>query len=221
MNSPDLAQKPENNREWRQKTISELFHTVSQPLTGLHCLLEVSLMKRQTAEGYRRDIQKAVEATSRLVESLRQARELAEAQDPGNCELVNFPKMVEEIAGEFSPLLEATHIKSSISVNPEAFVHADPAKLRRCVFYLFDSILHDLPLGSELFISTEAHVGVRFYIGPRIAQFSLKLPDAPSEEVSRSVAIAQRSLEAIGGRLFWSESPQGRSFWGALPTVPV
>jgi signal transduction histidine kinase len=217
MNSPGLAAMPEINNEWRQRTISELFHTVSQPLTGLHCLLEVALMKKQTAEGYRRDIQKALEATSRLVESLRQARELAEAQDPGPCELVNFPRLVQEIAAEFGPLLEAMHIKPIVSDCPEYFVRANPEKLRRCMFYLFDNVLHDLPLGSDLFVSIEPRSTAKFYIGPRITQFSLKLPDVPSEDTGWSVSIAKRALEAVGGRLCWSESPQGRSFWGELP----
>lgn len=203
--------------EWREKTISELFHMISQPLTGLHCLLEVSLLKKQKAEGYRRDIQQALEAASRLVESLRQARELAEADTPGDLKIVDLSQVVRDVAAEFAPLLEMTHTAPITSFDNAVFVRADREKLRRAIFYLFDNVLHDLPLGSELFLVTEIQIGAVFYIGPRMPEASLSVPDSAGVGQTRAVAIAERTLESIGGRILRSESPQGRSFWMEMP----
>jgi signal transduction histidine kinase len=219
MNSRDrVPPKTEDvDYEWREQTISELFHTISQPLTGLHCLLEVSLLKMQKAEGYRRDIQQALEAASRLVESLRQAREMAEAENPGNLKVVDLSQVVRDVAAEFAPLLEMTHNAPITSLDNEVSVRADMEKLRRAIFYLFDDVLHDLPLGSELFLATEVQIGAVFYIGPRMAEASLSIPDDREAVATRTIAIAERTLQSIGGRVCRSESPQGRSFWVELP----
>lgn len=202
--------------EWREKTISELFHMISQPLTGLHCLLEVSLLKKQKAEGYRRDIQKALEAASRLVESLRQARELAEADQPGELELIDLSQIVRDVTAEFAPLLEMTHTTLITSHSNEILVRANRERLRRSAFYLFDNVLHDLPLGSVLFIATEIQEGAVFYIGPQRPEDRLSAPDIRGLQ-PHAVAIAVRSLESVGGRVCSCESPQGRSFWVEMP----
>jgi len=217
MNSPDLAVGPELAEcELRRNIVSELFHVISQPLTGLHCLLEISLMKKQKAEDYRRDIQKAIEATNRLVESLRQARELAEADDPGELRKVDLSATAREVMAEFEPLLEATHVKARLSLAPELTVKAEPEKLRRAIFYVVDNVLHDLPLGSELIVSTELDSTAIFYIGASAREPSFTFPESEIEE-ARPVTISRRRIEAIGGRLRRSEAREGRSYWIELP----
>jgi signal transduction histidine kinase len=192
---------------------------ISQPLTGLHCLLEVSLLKKQKAEGYRRDIQKALEAASRLVESLRQARELAEAEQPGDVELLDLSQIVSDVAEEFAPLLQMTHITPITSIRREIPVLANRERLRRSVFYLFDNVLHDLPLGSVFFVSTEIQQGAVFYIGPHSLGNWLSAPDGSRGVQPHAIAIAERSLEAIGGRVCSQETSEGRAFRVEMPVV--
>lgn len=212
MSSSELTPSTEPaSREWREKSLSELYHVISQPLTGLHCLLEVSLMKRQTAAGYRRDIQTALEATSRLAEALRQARELAEAEFPGELEQVDLSALVQDVLAEFEPLLQANHITAVVELAEAAVVDANAAKLRRAVFYLFDDVLQDLPLGNRLFVSTavgEFHV---LYLGQSLAsecwEGMTNIADTP-----RSLAVADRTVAAMGGRLFSAGEGQGRAF---------
>jgi len=199
---------------WREKTISELFHVISQPLTGLHCLLEVSLLKKQKSDGYRRDIQAAIEAASRLVESLRQARELAEAENPGALVALDLTGIVRDVVSEFGPILESSHSNVVANLGDSVWIHGNHERLRRAIFYLFDSVLHDLPLGNDLFITTTSGVVGSFYIGAS--------PEDPSnkrafEHPRRAVAIAARTIESVGGRLHGIEQNNGKSFWVEFP----
>ncbi len=215
MNSLDLV--PISDDEWRQKTISELFHLISQPLTGLHCLLEVSLMKKQTAAGYRRDIQTAIEATSRLADSLRRAREMAEADSAGDPHRLEISALLRQVVSEFAPLMEATHITPEFKL-VNALVQADEGKLQRAIFYLLDDILRDLPLGSQLMIAMECNEKIELRLGgnlPRSAMEAIQLPTLDSPTVS----VAYRSLRAIGGRVFRGESAAGRCYLIELPLL--
>ena len=64
--------------------LSEVFHELSQPLTSLHCGLELSLRRDQSVEELRASIQSALENTARLRQRLVFMRGLNDTFDPGD-----------------------------------------------------------------------------------------------------------------------------------------
>src|SRR3954465_7105400 len=69
--------------EERRKFLSEAFHTFHQPLTGLHCGLELALQKQRTIEEYRERISDALEHAGAILKLNKALRELVDAADPG------------------------------------------------------------------------------------------------------------------------------------------
>ncbi len=64
--------------------ISEVFHNLSQPLTALHCELELALRRDQTVEELRGSVQAALEDAERLRQRLLLVRALNDASNPGD-----------------------------------------------------------------------------------------------------------------------------------------
>ena len=60
---------------------SSVFHDLSQPLTALHCSLELALLQDQTIEEFRASVEGALRAADRLRQQLLLLRELHDADD--------------------------------------------------------------------------------------------------------------------------------------------
>ena len=73
--------------------VSDIFHKLSQPLTALHCSLELSLARDETAEEYRASVEAALQNADRLRQGLLLMRELSDADDPGDISAVALHKL--------------------------------------------------------------------------------------------------------------------------------
>ena len=63
---------------------ANVFHDLSQPLTALHCSLELALARDQTIEEFRASVEAALHNAERLRQRLLLLRELSDADDPGD-----------------------------------------------------------------------------------------------------------------------------------------
>jgi len=63
----------------RERVIAELFHELTQPLTTLHCCLELSLKKVPRSAKSRRDLQIALQQAENIAKLIGELRELLEA----------------------------------------------------------------------------------------------------------------------------------------------
>src|SRR4051794_19974156 len=85
----------------RRKALSEAFHTFHQPLTSLHCGLELALLKNRSEEDYRRRIEEALESAGRIFELNKALRELVDSEDPGErCGTVAFAPVFAQVLQE-------------------------------------------------------------------------------------------------------------------------
>lgn len=81
MTSNDAVKKnPENTREPEQ-SIPELFHELAQPLTILHCCLELSLKETPRSSESGRDLQIALQQTENIAKLIAQLRALVDAEN--------------------------------------------------------------------------------------------------------------------------------------------
>src|SRR5208283_6189211 len=82
----------------QRRFVSEVFHNLSQPLTALHCSLEVSMADDRTAEEFRASVAAALQNAERLRQRLLLCRELSEADDPGDVSLpVPLHRVLEQV----------------------------------------------------------------------------------------------------------------------------
>ena len=67
-----------------RRTLAEMLHVLSQPLTSLHCILEMSLdhnpQPPSAAGDYRKNISAALCQTDRAIAMVQQMREYLEAE---------------------------------------------------------------------------------------------------------------------------------------------
>jgi len=125
-----MTKLPANHVEDRRGFISEAFHSFHQPLTALHCGLELSLLKERSEVEYRQRLEDALVSAGAILQLNRAMRELVESTDPGEkfgrVELKPLlAKMVEELSYSAEPGLVAVRMSCPENV----FIAADANKL--------------------------------------------------------------------------------------------
>lgn len=127
-----IAVSASSHLEDRRKFISEAFHSFHQPLTVLHCGLELSLLKRRTEDEYRERLQDALLTAGTILQLNKAVRELVEAADPGeNLGAVEMKSLLASLNEELGYTAEAKLIAMHVDCAEEASVAADASKLSR------------------------------------------------------------------------------------------
>lgn len=121
----------DNNRTLeRRKAISEAFHTFHQPLTSLHCGLELALSKPRTEGEYRKRIEDALVNAGEILRLNKALRELVESTDPGErFGTVAFEALIAQLREEVALVAGATGVPIEFSGRYDTQVAADPMKL--------------------------------------------------------------------------------------------
>ena len=119
-----------NHLEERRRMISEAFHTLNQPLTGLHCGLEIALQKPRTEGEYRTRIATGLEHAGVILQLVRAIRQLVEADDPGErFGTVDLVAVLAQLRGELDVVSEALQVPLTVNCEASRKVMADPGKL--------------------------------------------------------------------------------------------
>lgn len=121
--------KPDHVEE-RRRFISDAFHTLNQPLTGLHCGLELALQKPRSEGEYRQRISHGLEYAGEVLALIRAVRQLVDAADPGErFGTIPLATVLAQVKSELEVLAEATGVTLEMDCNSAAQVKADPGKL--------------------------------------------------------------------------------------------
>ncbi len=202
---------------------SQIFHNLSQPLTALQCVLELSLFRDQTTEELRASVETALRNAECLRQRLLLLRELDEASDPGDLSLTtDLGSLLRELQEELLPLCESPgEFELQLQSGP-IVVCGDKTKLMRGLFYLLEYVLRYSPQGSTLGLRVRSTNQGQAEI--TIATSSC-LPINPSAENETAathpceIEIARRSFRAVGGDFVLVSSEVCPSVWRA--TLPI
>jgi signal transduction histidine kinase len=205
-----ISSLADGERETPREAVCEIFHSLSQPLTALHCSLELSLLRDQTAEEFRSSVAAALENAERLRQRLLLCRELSSADDPGDISAaVSLQQLLRELCEEMRPLAEFRGQHLGLQC-PPLRVRGNELKLTRAFFYLLEFLLRSSPQDVRINIRAgqrEQHIEVVFENGISPAQPDGQL--CPTE-------IARRSFRAVGGELTAHCGASGQTSWTAL-----
>lgn len=114
----------------RRTALSEAFHAFNQPLTGLHCGLELSLLKERSESEYRERLQDALRNAGAIVKLSRALRELVDASDPGEHFGINaLEPLLFALKAQIAPLAESKQVSVTIAECCNSRIKADPTKL--------------------------------------------------------------------------------------------
>jgi len=207
----------------QHRFVSDVLHHLSQPLTALHCSLELSLARDQTSGDFRVSIEAALENAERLRQRLLLLRELNDAGEPGDTSVpVPLDRLLEELREELFPLFESDG--KSFEVDPRPLqVRGNRTKLARGFFCM---LLFLLRQPARLVLLT-ARQGAAPGGHAEIAITATGFPSSgdavrnilDTDAVSE-MEIARRSFEAVGGKLQPTTSTATEITWLVqLPTA--
>jgi signal transduction histidine kinase len=211
-----VAELPAQQAAEERSFVSDALHKLSQPLTALHCSLELSLARDRTPKEFRASVEAALKDAERLRQRLLLLRELSDADDPGDTSApVELKKLLQDLQEDLLPVFESAGGRFDVDCSPVQ-VRGNAAKLTRAFFYLLEFLLRSSP-------QPTLKVGVRKVNG--CAEVRVKVTEASSAAVSSDdlpgavpsgeVEIARRTLRAAGGDLTLVESASGQIIWTA------
>jgi len=145
--------------ELRRKFLSDAFHTLNQPLTGLHCGLEIALQKPRGVGEYRQRIADGVENAGVILRLMRAVRDLVEATDPGErYGTVSLGLLLSQLQSELEVVAATTRVGLEIDSDITAPVLADPGKLLTALGGLIAAKMESHQPGGAVAVRAEVDV---------------------------------------------------------------
>jgi len=221
-----VSEADERAIERQRSFVSEVFHNLSQPLTALHCSLELSLFRDQTADELRAGIATALENAACLRQRLLLLRELNQAGDPGDLSLpTDLNELLRDLREELLPLFESAGQQFELHLEAgELQVCGNRTKLMRALFYFLEYLFRYSAPGARLELRARAAEERQAEISIATCSCLPVGPSAENESYQRSceIEIARCSFEAAGGEFGLLASGSGPSVWRAtLPRLSV
>ena len=185
--------------EWKRGFVSDVFHSLSQPLTALQCSLEIALIKpAETSEHYRAAINDALAMVKHVVDTSIFLREMADAECPGTPVRTDLRGLLARLVEEMAPLLESSGVRLRMEWKDEIVCMVDSAKLEKALFLLMDQ------MRSEVTSQTDLQVACRR--GPSHAEIELNLSAEvlraqPGAREHRGIELASAMVSGMGGAL--------------------
>jgi signal transduction histidine kinase len=202
---------------------SNVFHDLSQPLTALHCSLELALLRDQTSEEFRTSVEAALQNAERLRQRLVLLRALSDADDPGDASTpLALDQLLQQLREDMLPLFESTGRSLELTCEPVR-VAANEEKLMRGFFYLLEFLLRCSSPGHGLRLlgkrSGQQQLEIRIE-GCRVRANAGPSDDRGDPDCSGELEIARRTFRAISGDLSWRASAGRSGIWMVrLPCV--
>lgn len=203
------------DRHWQRQFVSDVYHTLAQPLTALHCSLELALRMKPDVDQQRAALQDGLKLTGDVLAAAKFVRRLAEADDPGQPISVPLGWAIRAVAGELRPVAES--MGARIVTQPDCAVRVwmDPQRLREVLFHLIDWVLHSAR-GSNVRVDVQSDAEwASLSVSP--AAWTGDGKTMAAAELSRNLGIAKRMVKAAHGELFAQSSEAGTRFVLQLP----
>lgn len=144
--------------EQRRRFISDAFHTLNQPLTGLHCGLEIALQKPRSEQEYRQRIGDGIENASTILSLVRAVRQLVESADPGErFGTLGLSMLLSQMKSELELVAETTRVGVAIANADGVKVAGDPTKLLAALGGLTAGEMGTYDPGSQVKVAIECN----------------------------------------------------------------
>lgn len=153
---PEVSDESLEKVERRRQFLSEAFHAFHQPLTALHCGLELSLLKQRSEEEYRQRIADALQHAGAVLELNKALRELAESTDAGeNFGRVELAQLLSNLTEQLTVIAEARQVHVKLTCPEDVSVGADPEKFTRHIGNIACVVLNQFEPGGTLHIKVD------------------------------------------------------------------
>lgn len=195
--------------------ISEIFHHLSQPLTALHCSLELALDRDITAEQLRASLQTALESIECFRQRFVLVRALAHANEAGDLsQPTDLVELFTDLRNDMVPLFETAGVRLELQARSQQILaRGNRPRLLQSTFCFLEHLLRYTRQGGTIAIGlSEAGKGALVTIRGDSA-----LPE-PQEELDRTpysceIEMVRRSYHAAGGDFVLVSHDSASSVW--------
>lgn len=212
---------PSQDIDAQHAFISEVFHDLSQPLTALHCSLDLALRGDSTPEQLRASIQAALQDADRLRQRLVLLRTVSDASDPGDLTTpTDLRALLHELRDDMLPLFDSERKELLLELTSEpVLVRGNRTKLSRALFSLLEYLFLYSPTGAVFSIrlrrNCRGQAEIEIAAGSCVPLGTSPHPAATSAPYSCEIEVARRSFRAAGGELLSFSVGPDRSLWRA------
>ncbi len=139
--------------------LGELLHSLSQPLTGLRCSLELSLglslelSIEEIGERQQESVAIALQQTEKVIGMIQLMREYLDAEQPGpeGCPVPLAP-VVRSVVGELSSIAAVRNIELRVAGTCTAMLPLPESRLRLALQYLIAAQIEAQPLSGKIML---------------------------------------------------------------------
>lgn len=196
---------PDRQRDF----ISEVFHHLSQPLTALHCSLELALCRDETAEELRGSVVEALQCAERLRQRLLLVRGLNDADDTGDLsQSIDLASLFNELCDDLLPLYDSANKRLVLTMKSEGLkIRGDRARLTQALFCFLEYLFRHSREGES--VTIDIGPGESNHVNIHIAAPACLPGKSPSQkefspQYACEVELARRTFRALGGgNLAW------------------
>ncbi len=210
----------EQDAEYQRRFVSEVFHNLSQPLTALHCWLDLALHRDRTVDDLRESIQTALENAERLRQRLLLVRALSDATDPGDLsQPTELNELFRDLQQDMHPLFESAGKKLDVRIESDPIlIRGNYARLTGALFCFLEYVFRYLPEGEALSIRARLCNRKRAEIMIAAAgnlPVAASIDNGPLPPYSCEIEMIRRSFRAAGGDFVLISSATGQNVWRA------
>jgi signal transduction histidine kinase len=203
--------------------LGELLHSLSQPLTGLLCSLELSLQLpldlsiEQVAEQQQANVSVALQQTEKVIGMIQLMREYLDAEQPGPevCPAALAPAM-RSVIEELSSIAAVRGVRLRLVGTCTATVPVPESRLRLALQYLITTLIEAQPAGGKVMLLLgEGPAGAVLRAEGERSFRGLGFPNQEQRATISSasvpplrrvrLAIASRVLESAGASLVFAD----------------
>lgn len=224
--------------------LQHLLHALKQPLTGLHCSLELALVGQRTPEQYVRTLREGLELAGRMSMLVAAIGELVENQEdaaqehrqahenegdgrkPGSIgagqrEVLALDALLRQVVDELQPVAGEKQGQILLHCNQPLPVYASRHHLAGALFRFLDSALSLTAAGGDLRIrahpeSGQARLQVRWDAGTEAIELGL------SSRPELGLLLAEAGWKRLGGDWSRERSAEGAgSFHTVVARLPL
>jgi C4-dicarboxylate-specific signal transduction histidine kinase len=193
-----------------QQLLADLFHALSQPLTALHCSLELALEARRSGEQCRQGVRTALYQAEQVARWCGSLRTLLDAESPGGDRpVIAFDDCLREIVQDLQPVAESQGGRLVLQGQSAAWVRVEKQRLQQGLFSLLEGAMNGDGAGRSLDLVASALHGrallaVHAVGGQSIGGEPTAETGAAGEKElgpRLALAVARRIFESAGGSL--------------------
>ncbi len=195
---------------------SETFHELSQPLSTITCLLEVSLAERLPRQS-RHNLQIALRQVQSTVRLFGALRELARVRNPDATSTrttLSLNVCVRDVVEDLAPVAESAGAKFSMASQSDCLVSVRASALRQAVFQLLAYAIDSCGVNANINVTvgeTYREAIVEITVSRGESESKAPHPGTPEMAEWKRHKLEQRLGLAIAARIFENDGGSLRS----------